>query len=448
VKLRLRGGRTRSLFGRRLVQPIQAFITTEAAGGAFVVAAAIAAFTWANSPWDGSYRDLWESRVTFETGLFSIDEDLRHVVNDGLMALFFFLIGLETKREFLRGELADRRKAALPVAGAVGGMVVPALIYTGLNAGGEGAKGWGIPMATDIAFALGVLALVGSRVPFALKVFLLALAVVDDVGAIVVIAAFYSDSLSWEASVTALGLLALIVALGVAGVRALAVYAVCGVVFWLAVFESGVHATIAGVILALLTPARAELSPAQLEDEARGLLERSRETVDEEIDTEQTTVASLADAVRRAEAPLDLLERWLHPWVVFLIVPVFALANAGVRLSSSAVDDAVTSAVTGGIVLGLVVGKPAGILLFAWLAVRTKLAALPEGVRWLQLASVGVLGGVGFTVSLFITDLAFDEPALTQDGKIGILAASLMAAALGLVALWLTSRPEPDGDPG
>lgn len=448
MKLARSGGRARAVVAERLVQPLQAFINTEAAGGAFVVAAAAAAFAWANSAWDGSYRDLWESRVVLETGLFSIEEDLRHVVNDGLMALFFFLIGLETKREFLRGELADRRKAALPIAAALGGMVVPALVYAAFNAGGEGAKGWGIPMATDIAFALGVLALLGSRVPFALKVFLLALAVVDDVGAIVVIAAFYSDSLSWEASLTALGLFALIVGLSLAGVRSLAVYAVCGAVFWLAVFESGVHATIAGVILALLTPARPEITPTQLEDNARELLKRSSQTADEEAEAEQTTIAELAGEVRRAEAPLDLLERSLHPWVVFLIVPLFALANAGVTLSSSAVDDAVSSAVTGGILLGLVVGKPAGILLFAWLAVRTKLAALPEGVRWLQLASVGMLGGVGFTVSLFITDLAFDEPALTQDGKIGILAASLMAAALGLVALSLTSRPEPDGDTG
>jgi Na+:H+ antiporter, NhaA family len=401
----------RGRLARGLLQPAQQFIQTEAASGLVLLAATVVALAWANSAWSDSYFDLWRPTVSFETPLFGFNEDLGHLVNDGLMAVFFFVIGLEIKRELLRGELATPRKAALPVVAALGGMVAPALIYVAFNGAGAGAKGWGIPMATDIAFALGVLSLLGARVPLSLKVFLLAIAVVDDLGAILVIAVFYTDSLSPEAGLAALALLAVIVAARRAGVASLAVYAVLALCFWLAVLESGVHATVAGVVLAFLTPAGSAM--ARPGGPAR-------------------------------EAPLELLERTLHPWASFAIVPIFALANAGIELSGGALRAASESAVTAGVAVGLVAGKPLGIMLATALAVRTGLAALPEGVSWRQIGGVGLLAGIGFTVSLFITGLAFDSPGLEAEAKLGILAASLVAGAAGFVALAAASPRQRD----
>ena len=427
------------------VGPAQAFVRTEASGGIVLLAATLLALLWANSPWDDRYFDLWNARLSLDVALFRIDEDLLHLVNDGLMAIFFFVVGLEIKRELLHGELASPRKAALPVAAAVGGMVAPALIYSVFNAGGDGAKGWGIPMATDIAFALGVLALLGRRVPFSLKIFVLALAIVDDLGSIGVIAVFYTETISWEAAAWALVVLAVIFVANRAGLRSVDVYVALGIVFWVAVLKSGVHATIAGVLLAALTPAKPYFEDASFEPGAEELLERLRGGAgrDDEASSRQETLVEFERLSRESAAPLDRLERMLHPWVSYLIVPVFALANAGIPLSGGAIRDAATSDVGLGVAAGLVVGKPLGIVLMTWLVVRLGWAELPKNVRIPHILGAGLLAGIGFTVSLFIAGLAFDDAALTADAKLGILGASLIAGICGFVYLWLLPGEPP-----
>jgi NhaA family Na+:H+ antiporter len=433
----------RDVVAQRLVRPAQAFMHTETAGGAVVVLAALVAFAWANSPWNETYFDLLHTEVTFHAGRISIDKDLAHLVNDGLMVLFFFVVGLEVKRELLHGELANPRRAALPVMAAFGGMLVPALIFTAFNAGGDGARGWGIPMATDIAFAVGVLALLGNRVPFPLKIFLLALAVADDLGAILVIAVFYTESLSAEAALWALGILAVIVAAGRLGIRSVAFYSLIGVVFWFAVFKSGIHATIAGVVLALLTPSKPDMDTAQMEREAEDLLRRAAATPDDDKEAQQTLLYALEDVVRRSESPLDRLERMLHPWTTFLIVPIFALANAGVEVSGGIIGEAVTSPITIGAGLGLLLGKPIGVFLFAWLSIRLGIAVMPHAVTWTQMMGAGLLAGIGFTVSLFVTDLAYTSSLFEDEAKIGILAASIVSAVLGFTFLRVVTKPRP-----
>lgn len=338
--------------------------------GIVLMATAAVALIWANSPWSAQYVSFWEPFL--------------HWINDGLMAVFFFLVGLEIKREILIGELASVQKATLPIVAALGGMLVPALIYVGLNGGGPGARGWGIPMATDIAFALGVLNLLGSRVPLALKVFLAAVAIADDIGAVAVIALFYSSNIQWGL----LGLAALLVAglfaLNRMGVRNLLVYILLGLVLWFLFLKSGIHATIAGVLLATTIP-------------------RSR---------------------------VEELEHALQPWVSYLIMPLFALANAGVSLAGGAIDR-----VGMGVAAGLVIGKPIGVATASWLAVKAKIAELPEGVDWRQLLGAGVLAGIGFTMSLFISDLAFEDAAMLIEAKIAILGASVLMGLAGFAIL-------------
>ncbi|MEO6042731.1 MAG: Na+/H+ antiporter NhaA [Tepidiformaceae bacterium] len=438
------------LAGRRFVAsvfvgPAQAFVRTEASGGIVLLAATVVALAWANSPWDESYFELWHARLSLDLALFRIDEDLGHLVNDGLMAIFFFVVGLEIKRELLHGELASPRKAALPVAAALGGMIVPALFYSVFNAGGDGARGWGIPMATDIAFALGALALLGRRVPFSLKVFVLALAIVDDLGAIGVIAVFYTDSIAWEPAAWAVALLAVIVVANRAGLRSVDVYVALGIVFWVAVLKSGVHATLAGVVLAALTPARPYYDGDSFETNAQGLLASltNRGAREEDESAKQDTLLQLERLSRESTAPLDRLEHLLHPWVSYLVVPLFALANAGIPISGSAVRDAASSGVTLGVITGLVLGKPLGILAMAWLACRLGWAELPENVSMAHILGAGLLAGIGFTVSLFITGLAFEDAKLIADAKLGILAASLLAGICGYVYLWIAPG-EPD----
>ncbi|MBI2767402.1 MAG: Na+/H+ antiporter NhaA [Chloroflexi bacterium] len=428
----------RSFLAERLLRPAQAFVQTEASSGIVLLAGALAALAWVNSPWDASYRDLWQTHLGLETGLFSIGFELRDAVNDGLMAIFFFLVALEIKRELLHGELSSPRKAALPVAAAVGGMVVPALVYFAWNGRGDAARGWGIPMATDIAFAMGLLALLGRRVPFTLRVLLLGLAIVDDLGAILVIAVFYTDSLALAPLAWALVLAGGIFAAGRAGVRSGTVYLVLGSLLWVAVFKSGLHATVAGVVLAALTPSRPEHSEKAFEPGALELLLSYRHARDRE-DTEamQSILVRFETLVRATESPLERLERMLHPWVSYLVVPVFALANAGVVLDRGLFDAAAHSPATGGIVTGLLIGKPLGIVLAAWLAVRLGIAALPKNVTFVHVIGMGVMAGIGFTVSLFITGLAFSDAALVDEAKAGILAASLIAGTVGFVYLWI-----------
>jgi Na+:H+ antiporter, NhaA family len=429
----------------RIVRPFQDFADKQSSGGILLLAATVIALAWANSPWDESYIALWHTKLTVGVGDFSITKDLTHWINDGLMAVFFLVVGLEIKREVLVGELSSARNAALPVAAALGGAVVPALIYFAINAGTEGSAGWGIPMATDIAFALGVLALLGQRAPTTLKVFVTALAIVDDIVAVLVIALFYTSEISWGAlGVGAVFLAALIVA-NLLGVGRTLVYAVLGVGLWLCFLLSGVHATIAGVLMALTIPATSFINPQAFLERSRYVLDRFEQAGEkgENVLTNeerQAALHALNHAAYKLEPPLHELEHALHPWVVFAIVPLFVLANAGVPLGGDIVG-ALASPVTLGIVLGLVVGKQLGITLFAWLAVRSGVSELPEGIGWRHVYGAGWLAGIGFTMSLFITDLAFSEDSLVETAKVGILCASLIAGVVGWTILRGASRP-------
>ena len=431
------GGGGRQFVAERFIRPIQSFAAAEASGGIVLLAGAIVALIWANSPWEHEYFEFFHTELALDLHLLSIELSLGHAVNDGLMAIFFFVVGMEIKRELVHGELASPRKAALPVAAALGGMIVPAIIFTFWNFGGDGAKGWGIPMATDIAFAVGVLSVVGKRVPFPLKVFLLALAVADDLGAIVVIAVFYTEQIALEPSLWAVAILVAIVVANRAGIRSTEVYLALGICLWAAVLKSGIHATVAGVVLAMLTPSKPYYSDGEFEESAQSLLDRynqARAAGDE--DRAQQALAQLETLTQGTESPLDRLERKLVPWSSYVIVPIFALANAGVALSGDMVSNAVSSPVTLGVAMGLVVGKPIGVLLAAWLAVRVGLAQFPRGVNLHHMVGVGLLAGIGFTVSLFVTGLAFENPELIDEGKVGILAASTFAGIVGFTYLW------------
>jgi NhaA family Na+:H+ antiporter len=412
----------------------------EAAGGIVLFIAAVAALAWANSPWSGAYEALWTTEVVLEVGGLSLAEDLRHWINDGLMVLFFLVVGMEIKYEITAGELRDPRAAMVPIAAAAGGMVVPAAIYASLNAGGAGAAGWGIPMATDIAFALGVVALLGRRIPASARVFLLSLAIVDDIGAIAVIGVFYSEglSLAWLGAAVA-GVLA-IVALRWLRVWSFYPYLLIGGFTWLATYQSGVHATIAGVVLGLLTPAKPLLDEAQ----ARRL---ARESAPDRLDAKQLRKFQflLGESVPVAER----VEYTLHPWTSYVVLPIFALANAGIDLRGGVLADAPGSAVTVGIVLGLVLGKTVGVLSTSWLAVRLRLGRLPTGVTWPMLTGLSAIAGIGFTVSLFIAGLAFPPGSLIQaDAKVGILVGSVIAAAAGAAVLWFGARRHRPGQAG
>jgi Na+:H+ antiporter, NhaA family len=411
---------------RRLVRPLREFLRTETAGGVVLLTAALVAVVWANSPFGDSYRALWSTELTFEIGDSEISATLRHWVDDGLMVLFFFVVGLEIKRELVVGELNDRRKAAVPAIAAIGGMIVPAGIYLAFNAGSEGAPGWGIPMATDIAFALGVLALLGRRAPSSLKVFLLTLAIVDDVGAILVIALFYTDTLHLYWLLGAVALLGVMAIMRAVNIRYVPVYVLVGLGVWFATFRSGVHATIAGVAIAMLTPARA-------------LSEGGAEKPEEPDGPRETRRRILR--LRETVSPAERLAHLLHPWSSFVVLPIFALANAGLVLSLEDLGDAVTSPVALGVVFGLVAGKIVGITAATLLARRTGLGALPEDVTPRQVVAVSAVAGIGFTVSLFITSLAFDRAALAADAKIGVFAASILAALAAYAILRLGPAP-------
>ena len=421
-----------------LLRPFQSFFKTEAAGGILLLAAAAVALVWANSPLVGAYNDLWGTYVTVGAGSFEISKPLLLWVNDGLMAIFFFVVGLEIKREVLAGELAEPRKAALAIAAALGGMVVPALLYTVVNLGSDKVTGWGIPMATDIAFALGVLALLGSRAPLALKVFLTAVAIVDDLGAVVVIALFYTAELNLAALVGSLVLVGVLVVVNRLGIQRPAVYGLIGLAVWVLMLKSGVHATIAGVLVALTIPATRKIDEVEFAERADGLLAQFAAglTVGGSTPTpdQMHAVHSLEKACEQIETPLQRLEHGLHGLVAFFIMPVFALANAGVALGAGAAA-LITDTVALGVMLGLVVGKPLGVMTLAYLSVKTGLAALPSGVTWRHVMGVSFLTGIGFTMSIFIANLAFGAGPLLDSAKVGILAASVVSGVLGAVVL-------------
>ncbi len=427
-----------------LVKPFKVFAANKISGAILLVSATVAALIWANSPWGDSYRALWQQPVTVGVADFVLSKPLLLWINDGLMAMFFFLVGLEIKREVLAGELASIRKATLPLAGAVGGMLVPAGIFLIFNTSGPGQHGWGIPMATDIAFALGILALLGDRVPLGLKVFLTALAIVDDIGAILVIAVFYTDSLSLVALGVGGAGLVLAILSNRLGVRNAVFYFLIGLVVWLAFLKSGVHATLAAVLMAFTIPARTRIRRQTFVDRTRGLLD----TLESEIEHGQSqfltkTQQNLLDETERAmeatTAPLQRLEHALEPLVTYAVMPIFALANAGVVLGGD-IGAAVGDPVFLGILAGLFVGKQLGIFGGAWLAVRLGLAELPAGVGWRQVHGVAILGGVGFTMALFIGGLAFASPQLQDVSKLGILSASLLSAVVG----WALLRFSPN----
>lgn len=387
---------------KRLVRTFQEFARLEASGGLLLIGCTVVALAWANSPWAGSYFRLWHTDPTFGFAGKLMSKPLHFWINDGLMALFFLLVGLEIKRETLVGELASFRKAALPIAAAFGGMIVPAGFYALLNQGGPGTAGWGIPMATDIAFALGVLALLGDRVPASLKVFLAALAIADDIGAVLVIAFFYTEQISWISLGVAGLFFAALMGANRAGARHPLIYVVLGLGLWLAFLQSGIHATVAGVLLAITIPAR-------------------------------QSVGNSAFAAH-SESPMLRFEHALMPWNKYVIMPVFALANAGVVLGAGAARSLVDP-ISAGVICGLVLGKPIGIVLFSWLATRSRLAAMLGGIGWRQILGVGMLGGIGFTMSLFIANLAFGEALALETAKVGILAASVASAMAGAVVL-------------
>ncbi|MGI8427418.1 MAG: Na+/H+ antiporter NhaA [Actinomycetota bacterium] len=412
---------------RRIARPLRTFIHTEAAGGIVLLGATLVALAVANSPFADSFEGLWRTELGFSVGNFDLTEDLRHFVNDALMALFFFVVGLEIKREIVLGELSDRRKAALPALAALGGMVVPALVYLLFNTRGDGAAGWGIPMATDIAFAVGVLAVLGNRVPSGLKIFLLSLAIVDDIGAILVIALFYSDAFQLGWLIAAIGLLAAVVLLRRLKVTWTPVYVLVGAGAWFATFESGIHATIAGVALGLLTPARPT--------DARGFKDVYRKTGLLSAEPDAHSLRAVSLQATEVVSVAERLEYLLHPWTSYLIIPLFALANAGVRLSAASLGDALTSRIALGIAAGLVLGKIVGISGAAWLAVKLNLARLPDGVSWRVVLGGAAVAGIGFTVSLFIAGLAFTEPGLIDQAKIGVLLASAIAGTMGVLLL-------------
>jgi Na+:H+ antiporter, NhaA family len=388
-------------WARRTVRLGTEFFETEAATGVVLITAAVIALAWANLAGD-SYVAVWQTRITIGVAPLALSKTLLHWVNDGLMAVFFFLVGLEIKREVLDGELASRR-ATLPAAAAAGGMVVPAAIYSLANIGGPGVRGWGIPVATDIAFALGTLALLGKRVAPSLRVFLTALAIADDLGAVAIIAIFYTQDLVWLALAVAGVLLVALTAINRAGVRRAAPYVLLGLALWVAVLESGVHATVAGVLLAFVIPA-------------------STRPVTEHVNT--SSVRPL----------LDRLEYTLQPWVAFAIMPIFALANAGVRLSGD-LRTSLFDPITLGIILGLVIGKQVGVAASSWALVRLGLASLPSRATWRQLYGVALLCGIGFTMSLFIATLALGDADGLAAAKIGVLAGSLLSGVAGYLVL-------------
>jgi NhaA family Na+:H+ antiporter len=413
---------------RSVVRPLQTFLRAETSGGMLLVTCAAIAMVWANVA-PGVYVELWETHFTLALGNQELSMTLREWVNDGLMTIFFFVVGLEIKRELVQGELRNPKNAALPVVGAIGGMVMPALLFLLVNAGTDTSGGWGVPMATDIAMAIGVLALAGRGVvPPSLTVFLLALAIVDDLGAILVIAVAYSSSVQtgWlAAAVAGIGATVLV---RVSGIRPIPAYVALGIFVWFALHHAGIHATLAGVVMGLIAPTTPLVTPTKV---------GQAELVD------LTDPDALRSTITRARHSISVVERLEHalvPWTSFVIVPIFALANAGIRIDADLLDGIATAPVVGGIVLGLVVGKPVGITLAAWLAVRFKIAQLPHGVRWAQLVSVSMVAGIGFTVAIFVADLAFTDETVLGEAKLGILGASLVAAVVGLTTVRLVGR--------
>ena len=437
----LRAQAESSYIARVIRLPVQRYIHTESISGVVLLAATVVALVWANSGWYEHYNAFLKTYLVIDVALFRIDMSVQHWINDGLMAIFFFVVGLEIKREALFGHFSTLRGAALPAIAAVGGMVVPAAIFLAFNLGEDGVRGWGIPMATDIAFALGVLALLGRRVPMALRVFLLGLAVADDLGAIIVIAVAYTDSISFPHLAMVAGLVVIMIIVNRIGFGHAAITAAIGFLIWVAMLKSGVHATIAGVIFGLLTSARPQLGRAEFAEKSESLIRDYRQAIaNGASERSETILGELEELSQGTESPLERLQRLAHPWASYVILPIFAFANAGLHLSGVDLTSLFTSDVTIGVMLGLLVGKVVGVTLFPWVASWFGIVELPRYVTWTHVIGTGFLAGIGFTMAIFITNLAFSDPTMVLSATAGIICASAAAGVVGFTLLRLTSH--------
>jgi NhaA family Na+:H+ antiporter len=433
----------------QLFLPFQRFFDKEVSSGIILLSATLIALIWANSPFASVYNSFWHTELSLTVGPYSINKSLNHWINDGLMAFFFFTVGLEIKREMLVGELASLRKALLPASAALGGMLFPSLIFIFFTYGTSMAKGWGIPMATDIAFALGALAVLGRRIPVGLRVFLSAFAIADDLGAVLVIALFYTKTITLHYLLISLLFVGGLAVANFFWVRRTLVYAVLGTGLWLAILGSGIHATVAGIVVAMFVPARGKYDTDKFLSEVSTQLNefQCEPGCGHSIllnERHLNAVQSIELAAHHAETPLQRLEHSLHPWVAFVVIPFFALANAGVSFAGMDILNALLSPLTLGVSLGLLLGKPLGITLLSFLTVKTGLAPLPSGVRWSHIVGASILGGIGFTMSLFIMGLSFSDGTLIDQSKFGILAGSLASGIIGLAFLRL--GPAGKGD--
>jgi len=434
----------------RILTPFEEFIHQQTTSGLLLMAMAVLALILANGPFASSYAHFMHTPVGINAGSWSLEMSLHHFINDGLMALFFFIVGLELKREILVGELADLRNAVLPIGAAIGGMLVPALIYLAINPDGDASRGWGIPMATDIAFAIGALALLASRVPKALITFLVALAIVDDLGAVLVIAVFYTDTIALVPLAVAIGLFGVLMMFNMSGIRKTTPYVIVAGLLWYALLLSGVHATLAGILGALSVPAIPKYKPELFSEHVKELMQRfdASHQPGKNIMTNdelRAVVQTLENGVHSVEAPLQRLEHAWHMPVAFLVIPIFALANAGIPITLDSLGETLSHPVLLGVSLGLILGKFIGIAGVSWLLLKLNLAVLPKDTRFTQIAGVSLLAGIGFTMSIFVAELGFVGQAENLlMAKTGILGASLLSGVAGFIWLYLVSKPVQD----
>lgn len=435
-----------------IIAPFQRFLKIQASGGIVLMLFTVFALVWANSAYGYYYKELWEYHLSFRLGSFELSKTLLHWINDGLMAIFFFVVGLEIKRELIAGELSSTKKASLPIAAAIGGMIIPALIYIIINTNTVTEVGWGIPMATDIAFSLGVLSLLGKRVPLALKVFLVAFAIVDDIGAVLVIALFYSADIHWIYLLYGIGLYAILVVFNGIHLRYIPAYMIIGWIIWFMFLKSGIHPTIAGVLIAFSIPVKRKINVSQFRNRMDKNLENFCPSYNCKDDITLThyqlaAIDNMENEISRVQSPVQSLEHTLQGFVTYFVMPVFALTNAGVIFHADKIGD-LFGELSGTIEISLIVGKVTGIFLFTWLSVKLGLGVLPKNVNWYHILGLGFLGGMGFTMSLFISNLAFKQEVLLDLAKIGILAGSLIAGILGYLILMATLRHEIADDNG
>ena len=438
---------TRQLVADQILKPAQQFFNKEASSSILLIAATIIALVWINSDIGETYHGFWHTKISFTFAYLHIRKTLLHWVNDGLMSLFFFTVGLEIKREILVGELATPKKALLPVIAALGGMIVPGLIYVAFNIGSPTIHGWGIPVATDIAFALGAVAVFGRRLPVGLRIFLAAFAIADDLGAVVIIAIFYTKEIVWSNLIISLFLTFGLAVANFFWIRQTLIYAILGLAVWFFVLGSGVHPTIAGVVVSLFVPARGRYDTDNFLQNVKNITEKfecEEQSCGYSILLNQEhlyAVQALELACHDVETPLQRLMHALHPWVAFLILPLFAMGNTGLIFKGIVFSETISNPAVLGIIFGLVFGKPIGVMLFSYLSVKTGLASLPQEVRWSHIFVGAMLGGIGFTMSLFLSELSFSDPIILDYARIAILAGSILSAAIGMSYLGFISTP-------